>query len=72
MTATQTQITADTITDDQIEELMAEAGAHGDEEQADICRLALGRRTVRAWNMTPYGARIRCAAVIAEAQAAAE
>ena len=58
---TTTKLTADTITDDQIRALQAEALAAGDGEQEDLCRLALGMTSRKAWNTTPYGARIRCA-----------
>lgn len=69
MTTTTTKITADTITDEQIEELQASAGEAGDLEQVDLCRLALGMTPTIAWNLTPYGARIRCAKVIDNARA---
>ena len=61
------KITADMVTDEQIKQLQYEANEHGDNEQADLCRLALGITTLMAWNITPYGARIRCAAAIQSA-----
>lgn len=54
-------LTADTITTAQIRALQSEALEEGNDEQADLCRLALGMTPHRAWNLTPYGARIRCA-----------
>lgn len=68
-TMTTMKITADTITDDQIRALQAEAAEAGDLEQVDLCRLALGMPTKIAWNTTPYGARIKCAKVIDAARA---
>lgn len=62
-------ITADTITDRQIRALMNEAIEANDAKQADLCRLALGMTPIRAWNLTPYAARIRCARAIAAAAA---
>ena len=59
-----TKLTADTITDDQIQLLRDEAGEHGDLEQVDLCRLALGITPTIAWNLTPYAARGRCADAI--------
>lgn len=66
------KLTADTITDDQIEQLRAEAVIADDDKQVDLCRLALGITTVRAWNLTPYGARMQCAAAITAARAQAK
>lgn len=54
-TMTQTAPTARTITDRQIELLLAEAEAHGDAGMARTCRRALARR----------GGRGECAAAIA-------
>lgn len=69
MKNTTEHLTADTITDEQIEALRNEAIEVDDDEQVDLCRLALGRRTVRAWNLIPYGARGRCAEAINAARA---
>lgn len=66
-----TNLTADTITDDQIRALQAEAAEAGDLEQVDLCRLALGITPTIAWNLTPYAARIRCADAINDARAQA-
>ena len=68
----ETNITADTITDDQIRDLQSEASEAGDHKQADMCRLALGMTPLIAWNLTPYAARIRCAKASCAAKAAAE
>ncbi len=62
-------LTADTITDDQIRALQTEASEAGDDTQADLCRLALGMTPLIAWNLTPYGARLRCADAINAARA---
>ena len=43
---------------------------HCDLEQVDLCRLALGMTPTIAWNLTPYGARARCAEAINAAKAA--
>lgn len=59
-----TKLTADTITDKQIQLLQDEAVEAGDTKQIDLCRLALGVTPVIAWNLTPYAARGRCADVI--------
>ena len=67
-----TKTTADSITNEQIEALLAEAAEHGDEMQVAYCRLALGGTPMIALNTTPYGARIECARVIEAARAAAE
>ncbi len=57
-------LTADTITDDQISQLRDEASEQDDTVQVDLCRLALGMTPTIAWNLTPYGARARCADAI--------
>lgn len=72
MENTTEQLTADTITDAQIEALKDEAGAAGDAKLADYCRIALNMTPLAAWTITPYGARIECAAAIADARAQAE
>lgn len=69
MTETTTKLSADTITDEQIKALLAEAAEAGDDKQVDLCRLALGMTPMIAWNLTPYAARIRCADAINEARA---
>lgn len=40
------RLTASTITDDQIRELMAEAGRAGDDEQVRLCKRALNETLV--------------------------
>jgi hypothetical protein len=69
---TNTALTADTITDDQIRALQAEALAAGDDTQEDLCRLALGMTPIKAWSLTSYGARIRCAEAVNTAAHAAQ
>lgn len=63
------QLTADTISDDDILALQSEASEADDAKQVDLCRLALGMTPTIAWNLTPYGARARCADAINNARA---
>lgn len=66
---TTTKLTADTITEQQIHDLKAEAWEAGDTKQADLCRLALGMTPLISWNFTPYEARGLCADAINNARA---
>lgn len=62
-------LTIDTITDEDIRMLREDALAAGDDEQVDLCRLALGITTTRAWNLSLHGARVRCVDAINTARA---
>jgi hypothetical protein len=64
MTKDDNMLTADTITDDQIRSLQSVSLDTGDAHTEDLCRLALGMTPTIAWNLTPYGARARCADAI--------
>jgi hypothetical protein len=66
---TTNKLTADTISDDDIRALQSEASEADDPKQVDLCRLALGMTPTIAWNLTPYGARGRCADAINNARA---
>lgn len=62
-----TDVTADTITDEQIQELRSEAAWFGDSLQVAYCQLALNQTPRIALNTTVYGAKIQCARAINEA-----
>ena len=68
-------ITAETITDSQIEQLRTEADAAGDDKMGRICDVALGEvkwgadLVAAGQGMSRESARAECARVIAEAQA---
>lgn len=66
---TNNDVTADTITTEQLEGLRDEAARHGDDMQVAYCQLALGNTPKIALNTTSYGARIVCADAINAARA---
>jgi hypothetical protein len=58
------KLSINTITDDDIRALQADALAAGDDHTEDLCRHALGITPLIAWNFSSHAARIRCVEAI--------
>lgn len=63
------KVTADNVTDAQIESLLGEAANYGDEAQVDLCNMALREPYDAESRYQVRSARIKCARVIDDAMA---